>query len=66
MKNMDRNFEVEKTFGLGVLLKLTKKTVQGIKISTDGKKFVSNVSISKLSQAVDTTLKTYNILLKCR
>jgi len=66
MKNIDRNFEVEKTFGLGVLLKLTKKTVQGIKISTDGKKFVSNVSIGELSQAVDITLKTYNILLKCR
>ena len=66
MKNIDKNFEVEKTFGLGVLLKLTKKTVQGIKISTDGNKFVSNVSVGKLSQAVDTTLKTYNILLKCR
>ncbi len=66
MENIDRNFEVEKTFGLGVLLKLTKKNVQGIKISTHGKKFVSNVSIGKLSQAVDTTFKTYNILLKCR
>ncbi len=66
MKNIDRNFEVEKAFGLGVLLKLTKKTVEGIKITTDGKKFVSNVSIGKLSQAVDTTLTRYNILLKYR
>ncbi len=66
MEKIDRNFEVEKTFGLGVLLKLTKKSVQGIKISTDGKKLVSNVSITKLSQAVDTTLKTHNIILKCR
>ncbi len=66
MDNIDKNFEAEKTFGLGVLLKLTKKNIQGIKISTDGKKFVSNVSVGKLSQAVDTTLKMHNIVFKCR
>ncbi len=65
MENIDRNFEVNKTFGLGVLLKLTKKNVQGIKISKNGNKFVANVGIGKLSQAVDSTLKKYNIIFKC-
>jgi len=63
MKNT--NFEIKKTFGLGVLLKLTKTNVQDIKIATDGNKFVSNVNIARLSQAVDITIKKHNITLKC-
>lgn len=61
----NKNFEIKKTFGLGVLLKLTKKSVQGINISTQGNKFVSNVNIDQLSRAVDTTVKKHNITLKC-
>lgn len=64
MENTDKNFEIEKTFGLGVLLKLTKKNVQGIKISSQGNKFVSNVNITRLNQAVEATLKSHNIKLK--
>lgn len=65
MENSDKNFEIRKTFGLGVLLKLTKKNVQGIEISSQGNKFVSNVSLERLNQAVEATLKSHNITLKC-
>jgi hypothetical protein len=64
MENTDKNFEIEKTFGLGVLLKLTKNNVRGIKISSKGNKFVSNVSVARLTQAVEATLKSHNITLK--
>lgn len=64
MENSEKNFEIKKTFGLGVLLKLTKKNVQGIEISSQGDKFVSNVSVGRLTQAVEATLKSHNITLK--
>ncbi len=64
MENSEKNFEIKKTFGLGVLLKLTKKNVQGIEISSQGNKFVSNVSVDRLTQAVEATLKSHNITLK--
>ncbi len=64
MGNSEKNFEIKKTFGLGVLLKLTKKNVQGIEISSQGNKFVSNVSVDRLTQAVEATLKSHNITLK--
>ncbi len=64
MKNEEKNFKMEKTFGLGVLLKLTKKNVRGIEILSNGKTFVSNVTLDKLSAAVDATIKAYNISLK--
>lgn len=64
MKNKDKPFEVTKTFGLGVLLKLTQKNVNGIIISTNGKKFTSNVSLNILNDAVNKTIKTHNINLK--
>lgn len=62
----NRPFEVEKTFGMGVLLKLTKKNVDGVEISTDGEKFTSNLTFDELSQAVDTTLRSHNIQLKVK
>ena len=37
-----KTFEVKKIFGLGVLLKLTKKSVTGIEVSINGNKFTSN------------------------
>lgn len=61
----DQKFEIEKTFGLGVLLKLTKKNINGIQISSHGNKFVSNVNIETLREAVEATLKTHRIHLKC-
>ncbi|MCG8615891.1 MAG: hypothetical protein MI802_06710 [Desulfobacterales bacterium] len=64
MEHINEKFQAKKTFGLGVLLKLTKKNVQGIRIRTEGNSFVSNVSVGTLSRAVDSTLKKHNIELK--
>ncbi|HCY84638.1 MAG TPA: hypothetical protein DHV36_05830 [Desulfobacteraceae bacterium] len=64
MTHTKDTFQIKKTFGLGVLLKLTKNNVQGIRIKTQGDSFVSNVSVGTLSRAVDTTLKKHNIELK--
>ena len=66
MNKNKKPFEIKKTFGLGVLLKLTKKNVPGIEISTNGNKFTSNVSLNELSEAVETTLKAHNIRLKIK
>ncbi len=66
MEHDKKNFEIKKTFGLGVLLKLTKKNIPGIKISTNGNKFISNVSLNELSDAVNATMKTHNIRLKIK
>ncbi len=62
----DKPFEVEKTFGLGVLLKLTQKNVSGIKIATKGNKFTSNLSLSEMNEAVQGVMKTHNIRLKIK
>jgi len=62
--NTDKTLDVEKRFGLGVLLKLTKQHVEGIEITTQGDRFNSNVSVTELSQAVDSVLKTHNIRLE--
>ncbi|MBA3010186.1 MAG: hypothetical protein KKF12_03310 [Proteobacteria bacterium] len=59
-------FEIKKTFGLGVLLKLTKKNIPGIEITTTGNKFTSNVTLDEMSNAVNATMKTHNIRLKIK
>ena len=64
MTNQEKPFEITKTFGLAVLLKLTKKSCSGIKISSDGKTFTSNVTLGKMTEAVNATLKSHNIHLK--
>lgn len=64
MDTRQKQLDVERTFGLGVLLKLTKKNVDGIEITTDGKRFSSNVSLNELSRAVETVLEVHNITLK--
>jgi hypothetical protein len=61
-----KNFEIKKTFGLGVLLKLTKKNIKGIEISTHGDNFKSNVSLNELNKAVETIIKAHNIRLKIK
>lgn len=62
----EKPFEVSRTFGLGVLLKLTKKSVNGIEISTNGDKFRSNVPVGTLTDAVNATIKAHNIHLKIK
>ncbi|OGR23845.1 MAG: hypothetical protein A2277_20230 [Desulfobacterales bacterium RIFOXYA12_FULL_46_15] len=64
MKNAEKPFEIPKTFGLGVLLKLTKNNFRGIEISSDGKTFTSNVTLNKMTEAVNATIKSHNIQLK--
>jgi hypothetical protein len=66
MNTNNKKFEIKKSFGLGVLLKLTKKNIKGIEITTDGDKFTSNVSLTELSKAVETTIKAHNIRLKIK
>ncbi len=63
MKTDNTPFEAQKSFGLGVLLKLTKKNTKGIKILTTGDRFTSNVSSSELKHAVEKTIKDHNITL---
>ncbi len=66
MSDHEKRFEIEKTFGLGVLFKLTKTNVAGIKISENGGKLRSNVGISKLNDAVNRTIESHNIRLKIK
>jgi hypothetical protein len=66
MNTDNKTFAIRKSFGMGVLLKLTKKNVAGIEISTHGNNFTSNVSLNELSDAVETTIKAHNIRLKLK
>ena len=59
----EKPFEVQKSFGLGVLLKLTQKTTKGINIRTAGDKFKGNVTLNELKDAVENTMKAHNIRL---
>ncbi len=62
--NNTKSFHIKKTFGLGVLMKLTKKNVGGIEITTEGDRFVSNVSRNTLKDAVEITIAKHNIHVK--
>lgn len=66
MNKNNNKFEITKTFGLGVLLKLTKKNIPGIEITTNGNKFTTNVTFNELNDAVNATIKTHNIRLKIK
>lgn len=66
MTKENKPFEVEKSFGLGVLLKLTKKNLKGVDISTTGNKFTSSLSLAELNDAVDRIMRTHNIRLKIK
>ena len=64
---MDSNkklFEVKKTFGLSVLLKLTRKTIDGIEISETDGKYRSNLDLDEMNRAVTRTMASHNIQLK--
>ncbi len=62
----NKPFEVEKSFGLGVLLKLTKKNLKGIDISTTGNKFTSSLSHDEVTEAVNRIIQTHNIRIKIK
>lgn len=64
--NRNKPFEVEKTFGLGVLLKLTQKNVSGVDIATRGTKYTSTLSLSEMNDAVERIMKAHNIRLKIK
>ncbi len=66
MNTNDKPFEVEKTFGLGVLLKLTQKTLKGVDITTTGNKFTSSLSREEMNDAVSRIMETHNIRLKIK
>ncbi|MCG8634964.1 MAG: hypothetical protein MI863_14110 [Desulfobacterales bacterium] len=66
MTENNKPFEVEKTFGLGVLLKLTKKNLRGVDISTTGNKFTSTLSREEMNNAVSRIMQTHNIRLKVK
>ncbi len=66
MTNKNKPFEAEKTFGLGVLLKLTQKNIKGIDISTTGNKFTSSLSRGEMNDAVSRIMQTHNIRLKIK
>lgn len=66
MSKGNKPFEVEKSFGVGVLLKLTKKNIKGVDISTQGNKFISNLSRSEMNEAVNSIMQTHNIRIKLK
>ncbi|MCG8531263.1 MAG: hypothetical protein MI749_11415 [Desulfovibrionales bacterium] len=65
MEKKNNTFQIKRTFGLGVLLKLTKTNVQGLNISTDGVNFIADRNLDQMTQAVEATLAQHNIALKC-
>lgn len=64
MSNNKDTFEVKKTFGLSVLLKLTRKNIQGIEISEMDGRYRSNLAPEEMNRAVIQTMESHNISLK--
>jgi hypothetical protein len=60
----EKFLNIKKTFGLGVLMKLTQKSVPGIEINTVGDRLISNVSLTRLKEAVEKTMTSHNIRVK--
>ena len=56
-------FEIAKTFGIRVLLKLTKTNIGGIEISERHGRLTANVSPDELKEAVHATMESHNIRL---
>lgn len=63
MELKTKPFKVKKTFGIDVLLKLTKTTINGIEASESDGKYTFNVSVAELNRAVNITLANHNISL---
>ncbi len=64
MDKKDKPFKVEKTFGLSVLLKLTKKSVKGVEIKTRGNQLTSNLTRNQVNDAVSKIVDSHNINLR--
>ena len=64
MSDNTKPFEMQKTFGLGVLLKLIKANISGLKIVETGGKLRFNIGVDELKSAVDRAIKKHNINLK--
>lgn len=64
MNSNKKLFEVKKTFGVSVLLKLTRKTIDGIMISESDGKYRSNLDLDEMNKAVTSTMASHNIQLK--
>ncbi len=58
-----KNFDVKKTFGISVLLKLTRKNVNGIEISETNGRYSSNLDLDEMNKAVTSTMEAHNINL---
>ncbi len=56
-------FDVKKTFGISVLLKLTRKNVNGIEISETNGRYHSNLDLDEMNKAVTATMEAHNINL---
>ncbi len=64
MSTPKKDFNVKKTFGLSVLLKLTRKSVDGIEISECNGRYTSNLGLEEMNKAVTTTMEAHNINLR--
>jgi len=64
MSTDKKDFNVKKTFGLSVLLKLTRKSVDGIEISESNGRYTSNLGLDEMNKAVTTTMEAHNINLR--
>jgi hypothetical protein len=64
--NGNNPFNVKKVFGLSVLLKLTEKSIKGVKIKDDGVRLTSNLSLNQINDAVSQVIKDNNITLKIK
>ncbi len=58
-----KDFDVKKTFGISVLLKLTRNNINGIKISETNGRYRSNLGLDEMNKAVTTTMEAHNINL---
>lgn len=61
--NQAKHFEIKKTFGTDVLIKLTKATIKGIKSSENGGEYTFNINVDESIRAANTTVENYNINL---
>jgi hypothetical protein len=59
-----KSFSVKKTFGLSVLLKLTRKSIAGIEIFEKNGRYTSNLGPEEMNKAVTMTMEAHNIALK--
>jgi len=58
-----QKFEIKKSFGIAVLLKLAKTDTNGMQVLENDRKYTFNISKNNLSQVVDNVLGKYNITL---